>query len=69
VELAPLNVTTCPVTGEVGAYVKLAVGGGSAGAGAVTIAVNGELAELDPPALVAVTATRIFLPTSLAASL
>jgi hypothetical protein len=38
---------------------------GAAGAGAVTLAVVGELIEADPPSFEAVTVTRIVSPTSL----
>jgi len=37
---------------------------GVAGAGAATAVVAGDVAEVEPPALVAVTTTRIELPTS-----
>ena len=41
---------------------------GAAGVALVTVAVCAELAELDPPALVAVMTERIVPPTSLLAS-
>jgi hypothetical protein len=65
VEPAPLKLTTSPATGEDGVKLKLAVGaGGGDGGGVATGAVGAELAELDPPSLVAATTTRIMWPVS-----
>ena len=65
-DLDPSKLTVCPATGVVGLYVKLAVGGAGGGGGggevggtAVTGAVGAELAEAEPPSLLAVTTTRI----------
>jgi hypothetical protein len=66
VELEPSKVTASPTTGELGAKVNPAVGGvGGGGSGAeATGLVAAEVAELDPPSLLAVTTTRIMWPVS-----
>ena len=64
-QLEPLasKCTTWPVTGLLGENVNAADGGAAA-----TTAVAAELADADPPDLVAVTTARIVCPTSPAAS-
>jgi len=63
-ELEASNVTGSPVTGELGANVKLAIGAALGTGAEATAGVAAELAEAAPPSLCAVTTTRIMCPVS-----